>query len=169
MTIFEARHFQFGFLLALALSVSAAPAAAQGYTPEQEQALVDFVEGGKGLVAIHSASYMFIKSDRYIPMVGGQFLRHGAGEFAAEVVQPNHPAMQGLEPFTTCAVHVGAASDADRERLREVVEATGRAPKQGRDFDSQAHHTARSLCASLKKPEGDSALVRDLRSRGYRL
>ena len=38
MTIFEARHFQFGFLLALALSVSAAPAAAQGYTPEQEQA-----------------------------------------------------------------------------------------------------------------------------------
>lgn len=38
MTNFKATDFQFGLLLALALSVSAGPAAAQGYTPEQEQA-----------------------------------------------------------------------------------------------------------------------------------
>src|SRR5919106_428174 len=44
-------------------------------TPEQEQALLDFVEGGKGVVAIHCASFMFIDSPRYIPMIGGQFLR----------------------------------------------------------------------------------------------
>ena len=36
MSIFRARHFQFGLLLAVALSIS--PAAAQTYTPEQEQA-----------------------------------------------------------------------------------------------------------------------------------
>ena len=36
MWIFRARHFQFGLLLAVALSIS--PAAAQTYTPEQEQA-----------------------------------------------------------------------------------------------------------------------------------
>ena len=42
-------------------------------TPEQEQALVDFVEGGKAMVVIHCASFMFTKAPRYIPMVGGQF------------------------------------------------------------------------------------------------
>ena len=38
MSIFRAGHFQFGLLLATALSVSVDPAAGQGYTPEQEQA-----------------------------------------------------------------------------------------------------------------------------------
>ena len=38
MTIFRAGHFQFGLLLATALSISIGPAAGQAYTPEQEQA-----------------------------------------------------------------------------------------------------------------------------------
>jgi hypothetical protein len=38
MTIFRAGYFQLGLLLAMALAVSAGPAAGQGYTPEQEQA-----------------------------------------------------------------------------------------------------------------------------------
>ena len=38
MIIFRAGHFQFGWLLAATLAVSSGPAAAQGYTPEQEQA-----------------------------------------------------------------------------------------------------------------------------------
>ncbi len=38
MTIFRARNFQFGLLLATALSVWISPAAGQTYTPEQEQA-----------------------------------------------------------------------------------------------------------------------------------
>ncbi|MCC6988003.1 MAG: ThuA domain-containing protein, partial [Acidobacteria bacterium] len=99
-------------------------------TPEQEQALVSFVEGGKGLIAIHSASYMFIKSERYIPMVGGQFLRHGTGEFAAEIVQPNHPVMQGLQPFTTwdeTYVHT-RHNPTDRTVLMERVDGEGREP-----------------------------------------
>jgi putative membrane-bound dehydrogenase-like protein len=99
-------------------------------TPEQEQALVSFVEGGKGLIAIHSASYMFIKSERYIPMVGGQFLRHGTGEFAAEIVQPNHPAMQGVQPFTTwdeTYVHT-RHNPTDRTVLMERVDGEGREP-----------------------------------------
>src|SRR5690606_6146548 len=99
-------------------------------TPEQEQALVDFVEGGKGLVAIHSASYMFIKAPRYIPLVGGQFLRHGAGEFAAEIVAPDHPVMQGLEPFTTwdeTYVHTRHNPE-NRTVLMERVDENGREP-----------------------------------------
>jgi hypothetical protein len=38
MSVFQARHFQLGLLLAAVLAVSISPAAAQGYTPEQEQA-----------------------------------------------------------------------------------------------------------------------------------
>jgi len=38
MTIFRAANFQYGLLLAVALSVSIGPAAGQTYTPEQEQA-----------------------------------------------------------------------------------------------------------------------------------
>jgi hypothetical protein len=38
MSIFQAGHFQFGWVLAAALSVSAGGAAGQGYTPDQEQA-----------------------------------------------------------------------------------------------------------------------------------
>ncbi len=68
-------------------------------TPEQEQALVDFVEGGKAMVAIHCASFMFTKAPRFIPMVGGQFQKHGTGEFTAEIIAPDHPVMKGLKPF----------------------------------------------------------------------
>ena len=38
MIIFRAGHFQLGWLLAAALAASAGTAAAQSYTPEQEQA-----------------------------------------------------------------------------------------------------------------------------------
>jgi hypothetical protein len=38
MSIFRARHIQFGLLLATVLGVSISPAAGQTYTPEQEQA-----------------------------------------------------------------------------------------------------------------------------------
>ena len=99
-------------------------------TPEQEQALVDFVEGGKGLVALHSASFMFTDAPRYIPMVGGQFLRHGTGEFSAEIIAPDHPVMQGLEPFTTwdeTYVHERHNTE-NRTVLMERVDAEGREP-----------------------------------------
>ncbi|GEM_PF-530890 len=122
-------------------------------TPEQEDALVSFVEGGKGLVAIHSASYMFIKAPRYIPLVGGQFLRHGAGEFAAEIVAPDHPVMQGLEPFTTwdeTYVHTRHNPE-NRTVLMERVDENGREPYtwvrtqgNGRVFYTAFGHDART-------------------------
>jgi putative membrane-bound dehydrogenase-like protein len=71
-------------------------------TPSQEGALLSFVEGGKGLVALHAASAMFTNSDKYIALVGAQFQRHApATEFKVEVVQPNHPVMQGVQSFTS--------------------------------------------------------------------
>jgi len=99
-------------------------------TPEQEQALVDFVERGKGLVAIHSASFMFTEAERYIPMVGGQFLRHGTGEFSAEIVAPDHPIMAGFENFTTWdETYVHTRHNPDRRTvLMERVDDEGREP-----------------------------------------
>ena len=99
-------------------------------TPEQEQALVDFVEGGKAMVVIHCASFMFTKAPRYIPMVGGQFQRHGTGEFTAEIVAPDHPVMKGLKPFTTwdeTYVHT-RHNTVDRTVLMERVDKEGREP-----------------------------------------
>jgi hypothetical protein len=43
-------------------------------TPPQEKALLDFVESGKALVALHSASAEFTNSPKYIALVGAQFL-----------------------------------------------------------------------------------------------
>lgn len=69
--------------------------------PAQEKALLDFVASGKGLLPIHCASYCFRNSQEYVKMVGGQFWRHTMDSVRTETVQPNHPIMQGLKPFTS--------------------------------------------------------------------
>jgi putative membrane-bound dehydrogenase-like protein len=67
--------------------------------PAEETALLDFVEAGKGLVAIHCASHCFRNSDRYTALVGGRFLRHETGVFRARIIDAQHPAMQGVQSF----------------------------------------------------------------------
>src|SRR5262245_15519765 len=69
----------------------------QTLTTAEEQALVQFVESGKGMIALHSAA--FSGSDRYAALIGGQIAAQAPGEFTAEIVQPSHAAMQGLQPF----------------------------------------------------------------------
>ena len=59
--------------------------------PEQEKAVQDFVEGGKGLIPLHSASGCFKNSDWYIQTIGGQFKSHGEGTFTADIVKEKHP------------------------------------------------------------------------------
>ena len=99
-------------------------------TPEYERALLDFVEGGKGLVAIHCASAMFTASERYIALIGGEFQRHGTGEFTAEIVAPNHPAIQGVKAFKTWdETYVHARHNpVDRTVLMERADEQGREP-----------------------------------------
>ena len=99
-------------------------------TDAQEQALVSFVEGGKGLIALHCASAMFTEAARYIPLVGGEFSTHGTGEFSAEIVAPDHPIMRGIAPFTTwdeTYVHK-RHNPVDRTVLMERVDEKGREP-----------------------------------------
>jgi type 1 glutamine amidotransferase len=64
--------------------------------PDQEQAMMDFVSAGGGLVPIHCASYCFHNSTNYIALVGAQFRRHGAGVFKETIINADHPVMKGL-------------------------------------------------------------------------
>ncbi|HVK11642.1 MAG TPA: PVC-type heme-binding CxxCH protein [Gemmataceae bacterium] len=68
-------------------------------TPEQEKALLDYVEGGKGLVPLHCASFCFLNSPKYVGLVGAQFRSHGTGTFRTTVAAPDHPVMKGFTGF----------------------------------------------------------------------
>ena len=65
-------------------------------SPEQEKAMLDFVEAGGGLAPLHCASYCFLNSSNYIELVGAQFRRHGTGVFKETIVKKDHPVMAGL-------------------------------------------------------------------------
>jgi hypothetical protein len=66
---------------------------------EQESALVEFVEGGKGFVPLHCASACFGSSAKYVSLVGGRFSKHGFGKFRAKIIDAQHPAMTELRGF----------------------------------------------------------------------
>ena len=70
-------------------------------TPEQERALVAFVEGGKGVVALNAAIGMFPSSAPYATLLGARGTRTGTADFTADFLQPSNPVLQGLQPFTT--------------------------------------------------------------------
>jgi type 1 glutamine amidotransferase len=97
--------------------------------PDQEKALLDFVAGGKGFLPIHAASYCFQNSPAYIELVGAQFLKHGTGEFTAEIVKPDHPVMAGMKPFQVWdETYVHTKINPDKTVLMERVDESGREP-----------------------------------------
>ena len=97
--------------------------------PEQEKALLEYVEGGKAFLPIHCASFCFQNSPAYIALVGAQFQKHGTGEFTAEIVKPDHPVMAGLTPFEVWdETYVHTKHNTDRLVLMERVDAAGREP-----------------------------------------
>lgn len=98
-------------------------------TTDQEEALLDFVASGRGFIPVHSASWCFRNSDAFVELVGGQFASHETGTFTAEIVQPDHPAMAGVEAFETWdETYVHAQLTPDRTVLMERVEGDHREP-----------------------------------------
>ncbi len=96
---------------------------------KQEAALRGFVEGGKGLVALHSASGCFRNSEWYVNAVGGQFSSHGTGVFNQVVVDKNHPVMKGIPEFSTWdETYVHTRLSADKVVLGARVEGAHREP-----------------------------------------
>ena len=76
--------------------------------PKAEEALLQYVRGGKGLVPLHCASYCFRNSPAWVDMVGAQFQRHDAGEFRTTILVPDHPIMKdfrGFESWDETYVH----------------------------------------------------------------
>ncbi|HEY1860671.1 MAG TPA: PVC-type heme-binding CxxCH protein, partial [Gemmataceae bacterium] len=99
-------------------------------TPEQDQALLDYVEGGKGFIPLHCASYCFLNSDKYIDLVGAQFKSHGTGTFRTTIAEPNHPIMKGFKGFESwdeTYVHT-KHNEKDRTVLEYRVEGDNKEP-----------------------------------------
>src|SRR5690606_18901988 len=92
-------------------------------TPEQEEALLDFVSKGGGFIPLHCASFCFQNSPAYIDLVGGQFLKHDTGTFVASIVEQDHPVVGTLTPFSTWdETYVHSKLSDDRTVLMERVE-----------------------------------------------
>ncbi len=68
-----------------------------------QQSLLDFVAGGKGLVAIHGAATMLNNSAKFTEMIGGAFDYHPSNqELTLSTVDADHPlvaAFRGKGPF----------------------------------------------------------------------
>ena len=75
----------------------------QARSDELEKSLLDFVAGGKGLVAIHGAPTMMNRSPEFTAMVGGAFDYHPPNQpVTVRTVDDEHPlaaAFKGKGPF----------------------------------------------------------------------
>ncbi len=97
-------------------------------TPAQETAITSFVSGGKGLVAIHSASDMFKNSAAWAKLIGGRLDHHGpVSTFKAAVTQSQHPVLREFTPFETKdEPYVNKDAAADRTVLMDRPEGAAR-------------------------------------------
>ncbi len=69
-------------------------------SPAEEDALVGFVEDGKKLMGIHSATVVSEENVKFIEMIGGRFVHHSPHhEFTVRVAHPHHPIVEGLRDF----------------------------------------------------------------------
>lgn len=121
---------------------------------KQSEALLNFVASGKGFIPLHSASFCFRNNPEVVALIGGQFQSHKGGPFSANIIKPNHPALNGVTPFTTewdeTYVHTKIADDI--EVLMERVEGDHKEPYtwvknhgQGRVFYTAFGHDERTF------------------------
>ncbi len=120
--------------------------------PDQEDALLDFVQQGKGFIPVHCASFCFQNSTEYIKLVGGQFQKHDTGTFVTSIVNKEHPVTQSLDTFSTWdETYVHHQLTDDRSVLMERVEGDHHEPwtwvkdhGKGRVFYTAYGHDERS-------------------------
>ena len=67
--------------------------------PEEEKALLDYVESGHGFVPVHCGSYCFLNSPKITALVGARFKSHSTGVFKETIAVPDHPIEKGLKPI----------------------------------------------------------------------
>lgn len=131
-------------------------------SPAQESALKAFVQGGKGLIPLHSATGCFKNSEWYVKTVGGQFKSHGVGTFNSAIINTSHPVSQGLKDFNTWdETYVHQHINPDMTVLMERVDGSVREPytwvrKEG---DGRVFYTAYGHNDSTWKNAGFLTLV----------
>jgi type 1 glutamine amidotransferase len=70
-------------------------------TNEEEQSLADFVNSGKDLLPVHSATVVNERNTKYIELIGARFTHHSPyHEFQVKIENAEHPVTKGLEDFT---------------------------------------------------------------------
>ena len=132
---------------------------------EQLNALIGFVEAGKGFVPVHCASACFGRFPRFVSLVGARFKSHKSGVFRASIIAPQHPVMKGLAEFESWdETYVHGDHNADgRTILMERVEGDTREPwtwvrtqGKGRVFYTASGHDDRTW-----KEQGFQRLLRN--------
>jgi putative membrane-bound dehydrogenase-like protein len=98
-------------------------------TNSQAEALLNYVKGGKGLIALHSASFCFRNNDEVVEMIGGQFKSHKFDTIQNVIVKPGHEVMKGITDFKTLdETYVHDKLSPNIEVLGERVEGDHREP-----------------------------------------
>lgn len=94
-------------------------------TPQQEEALLNYVGDGHGFLPIHCATWSFRNSQEVVDLMGGQFLSHGTDTFQASILAEaqDHPVLQDFEPFRSWdETYVHSQHNPDRSVLMERIE-----------------------------------------------
>ena len=125
-------------------------------TDEQQQAVVQFAEGGGAFLNLHNSMGLYPDNGPYLNLVGGRYIGHGPLErFRTEVVDPHHRITQGVTdffaadeqhtpPYETNKVHLLLRNRSDDGK---VVAAAGWAyePGRGRVCHLANGHTREAL------------------------
>jgi type 1 glutamine amidotransferase len=87
-------------------------------TPEQEKAVVAFVERGGAFLNLHNSMGLYPKDGPYLNLVGGRYIGHGPLErFQVEVVDRGHPITKGVEDYFAADEQHTPPYDEGRVRL----------------------------------------------------
>jgi type 1 glutamine amidotransferase len=89
-------------------------------TPEQERAMVRFVEAGGGFLNLHNALGLYPENGPYLRLAGGRYTGHGPLErFRVEVADAEHPIARGVKDFSVADEQ--HAPEYDRERVHLLL------------------------------------------------
>jgi len=105
-------------------------------TDENKKALIEFVKGGKGFVAIHSASYVCpgTKWPEYAEMVNSVFVSHPWSQKVRMIVEDTkHPATAGLGESFEVVDEIYAFNPWSREKTHVLISLDNESvdPKKG--------------------------------------
>ncbi|MEX2285986.1 MAG: ThuA domain-containing protein [Planctomycetaceae bacterium] len=87
-------------------------------TPEQQQAVVQYVENGGAFLNLHNSMGLYPDDGPYLHLVGGRYIGHGPLErFRVEVVDPAHAITRGIEGFSVADEQHTPPYDTDKVHL----------------------------------------------------